>query len=334
MVSRNILQRVILMILLISLIIVIGNPATAKTYRIAHVMTENDPYHWGVAEFVRLVEERTNNEVEFDIYPFMQLGGEQDITEGVAMGIIDAGLTTNAFSVNLAPELGVLDFPYLFKSKADAYAVLDSEIGKELMSKLEPANIKCLAFMENGYRNLNTVIPIKTPEDLKGEKLRTMITPIHLAAFNAAGANATPIAGPELYTSIQQGVVIGHENPFRSIYDYKYYEIAPYITRTEHFYTTTNLLINLDLWNSFSSDIQEIMQQAALEATAYQRQACIDLEEKVIKEMRDLGVTIIEDVDKEQWIEAMSSVYENPDFVEQYGEWFDRIQEFLDKREK
>lgn len=328
----NILRKTNIVILVILAMLIMFNCASAKTYRIAHVMTENDPYHWGVAEFVKLVEERTNGEIKFDIYPFMQLGGEQDITEGVAMGIIDAGLTTNAFSVNLAPELGVLDFPYLFKSKADAYAVLDSEIGKELMTKLEPANIKCLAFMENGYRNLNTVKPIRTPEDLKGEKLRTMITPIHLAAFNTAGANATPIAGPELFTSIQQGVVIGHENPFRSIYDYKYYEIAPYITKTEHFYTTTNLLINLDLWNSFSSDIQAIMQQAATEATEYQRQACIELEEEVKKKMRDLGVTIIEDVDKELWIEAMAPVYENKEFKEKYGEWFVKIQDFLDKR--
>jgi tripartite ATP-independent transporter DctP family solute receptor len=236
----------------------------------AHVMSEKDPYHLGIAKFCELVTERTNERIGFTLYPSGQLGAERDITEGVSMGTIDVAVVTNAFCVNLAPELGVLDFPYLFRSKADAYKLLDSEIGTELFKNLERSKIIGLAYMENGFRNLNTRNSlITTPDQIKGVKIRTMETPVHLAAFNAAGANATPVSAAELYTDLQQGTVLGHENPLKSIYDYHFYEVCPYVSKTEHFYSSVNLIINKGVWDSISAEDRAIMRQAAKEATDY-----------------------------------------------------------------
>lgn len=297
---------------------------------IAHVMSEADPYHTGAQAFADLVTEKTNGRITFTVYPNGQVGAERDITEGVSMGTVDCAVVTNAFCVNLAPEMGCLDFPYLFQSKQEAYDVLDSEIGEELFKTLEAANIKGLAYMENGFRNLTLTDKCVTdPSEIKGLKIRTMETPVHLAAFNAAGANATPVSAAELVTALQQGAVSGQENPLKSIYDYKFYEVCPFISMTEHFYSSANLIMNLNVWNSLSAEDQAIFEECAAEATKLQRDACAAREGEVKKLMIAEGVQIEENVNKEAWAAAMHSVYEDPDMVAKYGNYLEKIETFL-----
>lgn len=296
----------------------------------AHVMSEKDPYHLGIARFCDLVKERTGGRIDYTMYANGKLGAERDITEGVSMGTIDLAVVTNAFCVNLAPELGVLDFPYLFESREDAYRFLDSDIAAGLFKTLERSNIVGLAFMENGFRNLNTRAKmITTPEQIKGMKIRTMETPVHLAAFKAAGANATPVSAAELYTSLQQGTVDGHENPIKSIYDYNFYEVCPFIAKTEHFYSTVNLIINKGVWDSLSLEDQAIMRQAAKEATVYQRESCIAREAETAKLMLDAGVKIEEGIDKAQWKAAMSPVYQDSKLTKLHSENLKKIRAYL-----
>lgn len=338
---KNTKKSVASMVVLVSLALVavlVGNESIASAaenqinLKAAHVMSELDPYHLGIKRFCDLVTERTGGRMKFTIYPNKQLGAERDIVEGVSMGTIDVAVVTNALCVNLAPELGVLDFPYLFKSKQDAYKLLDSEIGKELLATLTKANIKGLAFMENGMRNLNTVKALVTnPEQIKKMKIRTMETPIHMAAFNAAGANATPVSASELYTSLQQGVVDAEENPLKSIYDYKFFEVAPFITMTEHFYSTVNLIINMNVWKSLSPKDQTIMEKAASEATIYQRERCAIREKEAKELMLKKGVTIFDKVDKNAWEKAMSPVYKDKKLVEKYGYWLEKIKKYSGK---
>ncbi len=302
----------------------------SKTLMIAHVMSEADPYHLGVKKFADLVAEKTDGRINFTIYSNGQLGAERDITEGVSMGTVDMAIITNAFCVNMAPQMGVLDFPYLFRDHEEAYKILDSEIGTELFTYLEASNIKGLAYMENGFRNLTTTkYPVTDPAQLKGMKIRTMETPVHLAAFNAAGANATPMAASELFTSLQQGAVDGQENPLKSIYDYKFYEVTPYINMTEHFYSSANLIMNLDVWNSLSAEDQQIFLDCAKEATDYQRDSCAKREIEVKQLLQDAGCTISENIDKEKWAEAMSPVYKDENMLSQYGVYLDKIKAAL-----
>ncbi len=296
----------------------------------AHVMSEADPYHTGAQAFCDLVTEKTDGRITFTMFPNGQIGAERDITEGVSMGTVDVAIVTNAFCVNLAPEMGVLDFPYLFQSREEAYEILDGEIGDELFSYLEASNIKGLAYMENGFRNLNTRDKlISSPEEIKGMKIRTMETPVHLVAFNAAGANATPVSAAELFTALQQGTVKGQENPIKSIYDYKFYEVCPYITKTEHFYSSANLIMNLDVWNNLSDEDKAIFEECAVEATQIQRDACAERESECLRMMTDLGVQIEENVDKQAWAEAMHPVYEDANMIAQYGVYLDKITEAL-----
>ena len=298
---------------------------------IAHCMSESDPYHLGVAKFVELVEDASGGNITFTIFPSGQLGGERDVAEGVAMGTVDVALCTNSVVVSLDSDLGVLDFPYLFESKQEAYDLLDGEFGKYLMSTLDAAGIHGLGFMENGFRVLSTSKQVVTPSDMAGMKIRTMENPIHMTSFNAAGANATPLAWADTYTALQQGTADGQENPLKSIYDGSIYEVTPYIAMTEHFYTAADLIMNRNLWNTFTDAEKDIFTQCAIEAVAYQRECCATREEEVIGMMKEKGITF-SDVDKGQWKAAMAPVYSNADLSSRYGDLLDKLLSNMGKK--
>jgi TRAP-type C4-dicarboxylate transport system substrate-binding protein len=154
-----------------------------------------------------------------------------------------------------------------------------------------------------------------------------METPVHVASFEALGSVVAAVSGNELFTALQQGVVDAEENPLKAIYDQKYYEIAPYILKTEHFYSTANFGMSKKLFDSLSPEDQQIFVQAAKEATTYQREVSIERAEEVTVKMKELGVTIT-DVSlegKKAWRDAMSGVYKKPEFIEKYGKWLDEI---------
>src|SRR5690606_33452452 len=127
----------------------------------------------------------------------------------------------------------VFDLPFLFSSKEEAFAAFDGEVGDILNSKLEEIGIVNLGYGENGYRHVtNNKKPIRLPEDLKGVKIRTMENPIHMAAFQAFGANPTPISFNELFTALQQGTVDAQENPVAIIFTSKFSEVQKYLSLT------------------------------------------------------------------------------------------------------
>jgi TRAP-type C4-dicarboxylate transport system, periplasmic component len=125
--------------------------------------------------------------------------------------------------------------------------------------------------------------------------------------------------------------VDAEENPLKSIYDYKFFEVAPFITMTEHFYSTVNLIINMNVWKSLSPKDQTIMEKAASEATIYQRERCAIREKEAKELMLKKGVTIFDKVDKNAWEKAMSPVYKDKKLVEKYGYWLEKIKKYSGK---
>ena len=204
------------LVLVLGLAVFCAGPALAKTtLKLATVTPTKHAYNDGAREFARLVKEGTNGEVVIKVYPGGQLGkGERELVEGMQMGIIDIAVTSTGPLSNFSPDMGVVDLPFLFLSNEHVDKVLDGPVGRKLLDGLEKANLKGLAFMENGFRNFtNSARPLEKPEDLKGLKFRTMENPVHLASVRSLGAQAVPMSWGEVYTSLQTGVIDGQENP-------------------------------------------------------------------------------------------------------------------------
>lgn len=292
----------------------VENKETGSASVILKVGTTTAPdghYVKGLEEFRRLLTEYSGGDISLEIYPNSQLGNERDLVEGVSLGTVSMALVSTGPLPNFVPDFAVLDLPYLFNDAQSAYQVLDSDVGVSILSQLETKGIKGLGFWENGFRHLtNNSKEIKTPDDLKGMKIRTMENDIHMDAYKQFGANPTPMAWSEIFTALQQGTVDGQENPLAIIESAKVYEVQKYISLTGTFYSPCVLMVNKQLFDGLSQEQQDIIAKAADEAKVWQRQYSQDYDKKAVQDLKDAGC-IVTEVDQAVWKKACEGTYKD-----------------------
>lgn len=289
--SKSVLFVVAGLFILSTASIAISAPITLK---LAHVVSTSAPYHIGALEFAKLVDQKTKGQLKIEIYPGGQLGkGERECIEGLQIGTIDLVATSTGPVGGFVPQMLVVDLPFLFRDNGHVDKVLDGPIGEGLLKDLSKAGIKGIAFWENGFRNLtNNKRPVNKPEDVKGLKLRTMENEVHMDAFRTLGADPTPMTWGEVYTSLQQGVIDGQENPINIIRTHKIYEVNKNLALTGHVYSPALLLMNEKKFNSLSPDLQKTLVEAGKEAAKFERKFIRDNEAKMLEELKGFGMQV------------------------------------------
>ena len=284
----------------------------------AHTTTQDHPYTLGMVRFAQLVRERTQGRVAVQIHHSRQLGDERQVVEGLQLGTVHLTVTSTGPLGGFVPEMNVLDLPFLFRDASHAYKVLDGEIGRGLLDKFEAVGINGLAFWENGFRHVTTgKTPVERPADLKGLKIRVMENRVHQAAFRQLGADATPMAWGEVFTSLQQGLLDAQENPIPIVSTFKLYEVQKYLSLTGHVYSPAPVLMSKKTWDRMPPDVQKILLDTAMEVAKIQRQLNRGQEEKQVGELRAKGMTVIEKPDRNAFREAMKPVFDQ--FQGQFG---------------
>jgi len=199
------------------------------------------------------------------------LGNETEILQQIQMGTVQMGIITVGPFDTFDPMVRVINYPFIFRDNAQADEILDGPIGKEILGSLENVGFKGLAFSENEFRNLsNNKRPVKTPDDVKGLKIRVMQSPLHKAIWQALGANPTPMPWP-IYTELEQGVIDGQENPLWVFEVYKMYEVQKYASMTRHVYSGHIDVASLIWWKKLDAETRNMIQKAMYEAAVYQR---------------------------------------------------------------
>lgn len=295
--------------------------AAQQTLQLAHNAAEGNP-KWDASErFAELVEEGTNGQLIVDVGGNAQYGDDMEALTQMRMGTLAFSTNSQGATSSVVPQFSVLGLPFLFDSLPTAWKVMDGEVGDELKKLAEEQNLVLLALWDNGIRHVsNNVRPIETPEDLNGLKIRTPPDEMTVDIFEALGANPTPMNFSELYIALEQGVVDGQENPLMNIHSSKLYEVQDYISLTGHKYESTPLLMSKMVWDTLTPEQQEVVQEAAIEAGEFNRQASLEADEELRSEMEKAGVAFNE-VDNKPFVEATSSVYdlwreEYPELVE------------------
>lgn len=279
--------------------------------RLGHVVGDDAHFGRGAKKFKEEVEKRTNGQLIISIFPSSQLGGEREIVEGQKIGSIDMGVTTTGTMGSFLKDFNVFDMPYLFSSREHAHAVLDGPIGDEFAKKFEAAaDIKILGWMEGGFRaEINRVRPVKTAADMKKIKYRVVENKVQIDTFKAFGADATPMAYGEVYTSIQQGVIDGAVSPFPGLWDGKFHEVAKYASYIQDMYTAVPITISKKKFDSLPADFQTAIVEAAKVAVPYQREQCEIIKNEVIEKYKAAGVTVTMPDDLSSFKKAVESVY-------------------------
>ncbi|QJT08740.1 DctP family TRAP transporter solute-binding subunit [Oceanidesulfovibrio marinus] len=313
------MKKRMLTIFVLLLALAMAVPAySATVLKLGHIAEPVHPYGKGAEKFAELVKEKSGGEIEVKVFPSSQLGGQKDLIEGLIYGTVDMALVGTAVLGQFQPKISIFDLPFLFKDRQHAYKSLDT-VGMELGKELEPKGIKLLGYMENGIRHMtNNVRPIKTPADMEGLKIRVMNNKIYVETMKALGASPTPMAFGELYSAMQQGTVDGQENPSAHIWTKRFFEVQDYASLTAHAYSPEPMLISMISWGKLSDDQKAIVQEAADEAIAWQRQLSEDQDNEYWDKIKATGKIEVIEVDREPFAEATVSVHEM--FADEVGQ--------------
>ena len=170
------------------------NTKPTYTFTFGTVDTEEHPTTMSAHKLAEILEEKAPGRWQIDVFPNSTLGGAAELVESVQMGNVDMACPATSFVANYVPTLGVLDLPYMFTNREEAYAVLDGEIGQQLAKDIETAGMKHLTYWEVGFRCLaNSKRPINTVEDVSGLRLRIVSNEVHQALFTALGVDPVPM---------------------------------------------------------------------------------------------------------------------------------------------
>ena len=296
------------------------------TVRVSHPTPATSHYGAGTQAFCADLEKRTTGRFKCQI----QAGAndERASIEAVQLGTLDVTNTSTGPVSNFVPEVGIVDIPFLFRDYDHARRVLDGPIGQEILAKFPAKGIIALAWTENGFRHLtNSRRAVVKPDDVQGLKVRTMQNPVHIQAFQSIGVQPTPMAFSELFTSLQQGVVDGQENPIPVILSSKFSQVQKHLSLTGHVYSPSLLLMSPKLWNSLSEADKTNFREAAKAGSAAQRKKVNDDENAGIAQLKSEGMEVVTNIDGQAFRNAMTPVWS--EFAKKFGaDNIKRIQDF------
>lgn len=281
-------------------------------FRLAENQPEDYPTTLGDKEFARLVEERTKGRIKIEVYSGGQLGDEKSVAEQIQFGAIDFARLSISPLTEHEKSMGVLMLPYLYRDKEHMFKVLEGPIGTQILANLEKqSGIIGLGWLDAGARNFyNTKKEIKTPDDIKGLKIRVQETSLMMDLITALGGSPVALAYGDVYSALQTGVVDGAENNWPSFESSKHFEVAKYFTIDEHTRVPELILTSKMVMDKLSAEDQEIIRQAAKEAALFERAEWLKREEASRKIIEGSGVTITKLESNAAFQEKVMSLYD------------------------
>lgn len=276
--------------------------------------------------FKKEVARLTNNQLQVDVFPAMQLGGAKENVDAVRSGTLALTWVGAAFLSRIAPELEAVSLPFVFRNRETAFRVIDGPVGAAIDKKLQDKGFLSLGWMELGMRNItNSRGPIKSMADLKGLKLRLQPNETHLATFRALGANPVAMDVKELYSALEQKVVDAQENPYTVISSSRYSEVQKQLSNSGHFFDFIAVVASKKAFEQLKPEFQKAVREAMSTTIAFQRKLAVESEGKALAElkakmtlteispaaldeMRKATAPVIEDVKKRAGAELVAQV--------------------------
>lgn len=257
------------------------------------------------------LDRATGGRIRLKIYAGAQLGDERDMLEMTIFGGIDVSRTSIAPLNSIAPETSVYSLPFLFRSTGHMRTVLDGPIGDEVLAALEPHGLIGLAYYDAGARSVyNNLRPIHSPADLQGMKVRVMNSEVFVDMISVLGGNATPMGFGQVYESLALGTIEAAENNWPTYESSRHFEVAPHYSVTQHVMVPEVLVMSRYRWRKLSPEDQVLVRRAAKESVPAMRELWDARMETAREAMVEAGVQIVDNVDKQPFMDAVQPLYE------------------------
>ncbi|MCY7308553.1 MAG: TRAP transporter substrate-binding protein [Rhodoferax sp.] len=283
--------------------------AQPVTARIAVIYKEGQPTVVMWNRFRDLIRERTGGQVELQIFPGGQLGGEREVADGMRLGSIQGADSTLAALSSWVPEGQVFDLLFVFRDLAHVEAVTNGAIGERYKPLYRAQGFELLSYITYGARNVVSREPILTPADARGKKIRVLQSPLHIAIWKTLGANPTAIPITETYGALSTGVVDFMDMTKDGFEALKLFEVAPHFVETGHIWSLGGIVFSQRFWQRLSPEQKRIFQTTANEMSGYfnriqQAEIGKALERTIAKGAK------VSQVNQGPWRDAMRPVWE------------------------
>lgn len=301
-----------------------GGPTTIL--KLAHSLDQSHPVHLSMVYMAERLSEKSNGSVKLEIFPNGQLGSETECIEQLQRGALAMTKTSSAPIESFVPDMAIFGVPYVFRDEAHFWRVVESDIGRNLLSQGEAVGLHGLCYYDAGARNFYTVAtPVMQPADLLGLKLRVQQSKTAMDMVEALGGSPTPIPWGELYTALQQSMVDGAENNAPSFYSNRHFEVCKHFSMDEHTRVPDLLLMSQKVWEALPPHIQQAVQEAAEESSVYQRKLWQTNSAEAIAAMEKEGVQV-HYPDKNLFAEKVAGMHKSYDGTS-VGDLIRRIRE-------
>jgi len=289
---------------------VLGLASAQTVLKAADVHPAGYPTVVAVEAMGKKLEAASQGRYKFQMFPGSVLGDEKAMIEQTQVGAIQLLRTSLGPVGPVVPEVNVFNMPFVFRDIKHMRAVIDGPVGDELLAKVtaSPARLVALGWMDGGARSLYTKKPVRTPADLKGQKVRMMGNPLFVDTMNAMGGNGIAMAYGEVFTSLQTGVIDGAENNPPSYFTANHYTTpAKYYSQTNHLIIPEILVMSKVTWDKLTPADQTLVKKLAREAQMEQRVLWDKSVEEYSGKLKAAGVEFIA-IDNKPFFDATAPV--------------------------
>lgn len=276
--------------------------------KLGHVGNPGSLFQLSADEFARRANARLAGKAKVSVFGSSQLGGDKQMIQKLKLGTLDLALPSTVMSSEV-DLFGIFELPYLVKDRAHMGRIEKEVVWPKLAPAAAAKGLTVVAVWENGYRHItNNVRPIRTPDDLKGIKLRTPNGKWRVRMFQDYGASPSPMKFSELFTALKTGVMDGQENPFTQIWSAKLHEVQKYLSLSGHVYTPAYLTAGSKKWQKLPADVRQVLEQTARETQAYVYDAAQKAEGELLGKLKASGIQVNE-VDKNAFVARSKTIY-------------------------
>ena len=297
-----------------------------KILKLGHGLPTEHPVHAAMVYMKERLKHYSKGTMDLAIYPSGMIGSEAECLKQTQNGHIDLSKTSSAVLESSVPELVALGLPYVFRNEKHFWKVLDGPVGRELSELTK--GMRALCYYDSGQRSFYTTKkPVRTPDDLRGMKIRTQQSRLAMDIVSALGGAPTPIPWGELYTALSQGTVDGAENNLPSFDTGRHMEVCKYFTLNEHTRVPDMLMISRKTWDSLTEQQREWVERAARDSSLKQRELWKEADKTVVERAGKQGVQFLQ-VDRNAFAEKLRPLRENqPERIMKYVKRIGEVKE-------
>jgi len=293
---------------------------------LSHGLSETHTVHIAMEEFAEKVEERTDGRIKVEIFPNAQLGSETESMEQLTAGVIAMTKVASPILATYEEGYNTFGLPYIFDDTEDFYHVMDSDEMHDFFLSTEDEGFVTLTYYTSGARSFYTKDKaIRTPEDLKGLKIRVQDMKSQTDMLTALGGTPVAMSYGDVYTALSTGIIDGTENNETALTTGKHGEVCKVYSVDQHAMIPDVMVMSAKVWNNIAPEDQEIILQCAHDATEWHKEAWDQAVDEAITEAEDMGVEFVYDVDKEAFREATAEM------IDEYREEYPGVADLLDR---